>query len=370
MKRLLVLVTVLLVASACTTEDLLNEVGLYTNPCPQGDSFADRQEVKRLQEEEGVNCVRTGGNDASSSGSSESAQPPTTFRNTQSESAVSSLASKVTVTLAASSSPSGSTYTFRQDDTLWSIAERFLGSGSRWPEIAELNGIGNPNEIPNGLILLLPDRGMTQAADCPASQANALVNEVNALTTDYLEMEAPQDASQVRTFFDQKRLRLTRLKAKVNDWGRCLGGAPRSIRSLQKAFSEWSGAAGFLDDLERECYLQAFEGVGDCDEEAFEGPAYQRWLDSWDGLIAAYAIAESDPANSEEPATTTSPTASYKSSASCSSDEYRNVDGQCVRRPTASPGSGYTARCRDGTFSYSKNRQGTCSHHGGVASWG
>jgi endonuclease YncB( thermonuclease family) len=28
-----------------------------------------------------------------------------------------------------------------------------------------------------------------------------------------------------------------------------------------------------------------------------------------------------------------------------------------------------TARCNDGTYSYSRHRQGTCSHHGGVAYW-
>lgn len=31
--------------------------------------------------------------------------------------------------------------------------------------------------------------------------------------------------------------------------------------------------------------------------------------------------------------------------------------------------AGATARCRDGTYSYSQNRRGTCSHHGGVAQW-
>lgn len=31
--------------------------------------------------------------------------------------------------------------------------------------------------------------------------------------------------------------------------------------------------------------------------------------------------------------------------------------------------SGATARCRDGTYSYSASRRGTCSHHGGVAVW-
>lgn len=31
--------------------------------------------------------------------------------------------------------------------------------------------------------------------------------------------------------------------------------------------------------------------------------------------------------------------------------------------------SGASARCRDGTLSYSASRRGTCSHHGGVAEW-
>src|SRR6476659_412742 len=30
---------------------------------------------------------------------------------------------------------------------------------------------------------------------------------------------------------------------------------------------------------------------------------------------------------------------------------------------------GATALCRDGTYSYSKHRSGTCSHHGGVKRW-
>jgi Protein of unknown function (DUF3761) len=58
-------------------------------------------------------------------------------------------------------------------------------------------------------------------------------------------------------------------------------------------------------------------------------------------------------------------------SESCGSDYYRNVDGKCVHRPQALPSapSNATARCRDGTYSYSQNHRGTCSRHGGVASW-
>ena len=50
---------------------------------------------------------------------------------------------------------------------------------------------------------------------------------------------------------------------------------------------------------------------------------------------------------------------------------YRSRDGQVVRRPEncLAPPDGATARCRDGTYSFSQHRSGTCSHHGGVAQW-
>lgn len=34
-----------------------------------------------------------------------------------------------------------------------------------------------------------------------------------------------------------------------------------------------------------------------------------------------------------------------------------------------SPPPGATAKCRDGTYSFSQHHSGTCSHHGGVAQW-
>ncbi len=37
--------------------------------------------------------------------------------------------------------------------------------------------------------------------------------------------------------------------------------------------------------------------------------------------------------------------------------------------PTSSAPGGASAMCNDGTYSYSAHRQGTCSHHGGVAIW-
>lgn len=50
---------------------------------------------------------------------------------------------------------------------------------------------------------------------------------------------------------------------------------------------------------------------------------------------------------------------------------YANSYGNRVQSPTYynSRPAGATALCRDGTYSFSQSRRGTCSHHGGVAQW-
>lgn len=55
----------------------------------------------------------------------------------------------------------------------------------------------------------------------------------------------------------------------------------------------------------------------------------------------------------------------------CPASQYENVDKRCVPRPqqAATPPSGATARCKDGTYSQSLHRSGTCSGHKGVAEW-
>lgn len=50
---------------------------------------------------------------------------------------------------------------------------------------------------------------------------------------------------------------------------------------------------------------------------------------------------------------------------------YTNSQGNTVQSPTYynSAPAGATAQCRDGTYSFSQSRRGTCSHHGGVEQW-
>lgn len=54
-----------------------------------------------------------------------------------------------------------------------------------------------------------------------------------------------------------------------------------------------------------------------------------------------------------------------------SGDGYINVDGEWVPSPGYydSAPEDATAECGDGTYSFSQNRRGTCSYHGGVAQW-
>jgi hypothetical protein len=55
----------------------------------------------------------------------------------------------------------------------------------------------------------------------------------------------------------------------------------------------------------------------------------------------------------------------------CPNGTYVNSAGNTVCSPYASSSAptGATAKCGDGTYSFSQSCSGTCSHHGGVATW-
>lgn len=83
--------------------------------------------------------------------------------------------------------------------------------------------------------------------------------------------------------------------------------------------------------------------------------------------IAAPAAPVSSPAPAVAPP---APQAGPATGSSCDeSTHYVNSDGACVPRPVtaATPPAGATAKCVDGTYSFSQHAQGTCSGHGGIA---
>jgi Protein of unknown function (DUF3761) len=81
------------------------------------------------------------------------------------------------------------------------------------------------------------------------------------------------------------------------------------------------------------------------------------------------------PARNQTPATTTVPptvqTQPSPQNNLSNDNHYTNSDGETVHSSAYSNTvpAGATAQCRDGTYSFSQHRQGTCSHHGGVEQW-
>lgn len=70
---------------------------------------------------------------------------------------------------------------------------------------------------------------------------------------------------------------------------------------------------------------------------------------------------------------TQAPTATQSNSQLDNNNYYTNTAGNSVHSPANtvdnSVPSGASARCGDGTYSFSQSRRGTCSSHGGVAQW-
>jgi hypothetical protein len=52
--------------------------------------------------------------------------------------------------------PAARTYSVESGDTLWAIAERFYGDGSKYQMIADASGISNPDLIQPGQVLTIP----------------------------------------------------------------------------------------------------------------------------------------------------------------------------------------------------------------------
>jgi hypothetical protein len=92
-------------------------------------------------------------------------------------------------------------------------------------------------------------------------------------------------------------------------------------------------------------------------------------------LFSQQFISQTQPSSqSNTNSSATGPTSIPKPAqqVNCSNNgTYVNSKGQTVPRPencSAAP-KGATAQCRDGSYSFSQSRRGTCSHHGGVAKW-
>ena len=81
-------------------------------------------------------------------------------------------------------------------------------------------------------------------------------------------------------------------------------------------------------------------------------------------IVENYDLQKAEDSNKEQPG-------NQNNSNLSNDDYYVNSNGNQVHSPAYAPSIpvGATAKCRDGTYSFSQSRRGTCSHHGGVAAW-
>ena len=61
----------------------------------------------------------------------------------------------MTVLSAAAAPALAASHTVVKGDTLWEIACRFYGDGTRWRELAARNGVTDPKKLPIGKVLTL-----------------------------------------------------------------------------------------------------------------------------------------------------------------------------------------------------------------------
>jgi len=103
-------------------------------------------------------------------------------------------------------------YEVRRRDTLWALAERYLGDPLRYPEIVQLNraAVGPDNEITPGTVLVLPSdaTGLTPAGTSAAPTAPGAAEEVTVEPGDTLSgiaVEVTGDGQSWRTAWEANR---------------------------------------------------------------------------------------------------------------------------------------------------------------------
>lgn len=83
-----------------------------------------------------------------------------------------------------------STVTVQPGDTLWAIAQRELGDGAQYAELARINGIENPRQLSIGSELYLPGKVVADSRD---GVVDASQDQLHAAATDKSYLIQPGD---------------------------------------------------------------------------------------------------------------------------------------------------------------------------------
>ena len=65
--------------------------------------------------------------------------------------------------LIATVAEAATTHVFRAGDTLWELAAKHYGDPTLYPILLQVNNISNPRTIPNGKVIIIPDKSDMKA---------------------------------------------------------------------------------------------------------------------------------------------------------------------------------------------------------------
>jgi nucleoid-associated protein YgaU len=127
--------------------------------------------------------------------------PPTATVATQPSTTVQT--TPLTAAARATAAPAKVTHTVRRGETLWSIAEHYLGSGRRYPEIVTLNHKllhGKPGFLRPGWVLTLPAGSETLANQTDAATNDTAISRYTVLRGDTLSEIAARRLGDARVW--------------------------------------------------------------------------------------------------------------------------------------------------------------------------
>jgi hypothetical protein len=163
-------------------------------------------------------------------------------------------------------------------------------------------------------------------------------------------------------------------------WGE-VSAAKWHLKAIGSAAAEHREAQELLKEVaRRERQIELARKQAEKDEvsdataeaDAAADDDHSSTLESSSAPAAPSSTYSSPTTTSSAPAGAATPSSTAGAGGGSSSDYYTNSRGAQVQRPTFSengPPAGATAQCRDGSYSFSQSRRGTCSHHGGVSRW-
>lgn len=85
-----------------------------------------------------------------------------------------------------------STYTVKKGDTLWAIAKKYLGSGSKYQQLAKWNNISNPNLIYVGQVIKL-NKSSSSSSGSSSSSSSSTSSNSNKVTITAFGLQSNAD---------------------------------------------------------------------------------------------------------------------------------------------------------------------------------